>query len=306
MENHITAKQKIDHLPDRTIALLALQQGSATKASTCPMDIELADFMQGKLKGQAREQILVHLDQCSDCYQHWMDELRMQPKPKQSSEQQSTQDVWWHKLGEVLHLNHPWQVSTYFATLVIFVVLIQALPKSGDDDTNSPVAEHKAFPDSIAAEYTAMINRGINVEKTHTVSTSKAVGLGEVQLSSGSTAHKKCLDNGFEALQNKASLVTEFDQQYKTECELGQWVALVTVALNNANTLETAFWQRQLERNQYFEQYFSSLSRQSIVNELQVIGVNLQDIIEDPTNVEDPFIIEMLQGKLKGLSQNHL
>ncbi len=44
------------------------QPDSATKSS-CPGDLLLAAFIEGKLNLRKKEQVMVHLRQCSDCYQ---------------------------------------------------------------------------------------------------------------------------------------------------------------------------------------------------------------------------------------------
>lgn len=292
MENHTVVRQSSNNLSDRTIALLALQQkNSKTQVTACPTDVELTKFIQGKLKGRAREQMLAHLNQCPDCYQHWMDELRMMPKAKQPATQES--DAWWRKLGKVLHLHHPWQVSTYFATLVIFVALIHHLPKSDNP------------PDSITAEYDALKNNELlQVNETHTVLAKPTVGLSPTQLSNGSSAYKACLENGFATLQNQAALNTQSHEQHKTVCQFGHWVALVSVALDNPNRIETAFWLRQLEQSQQFEQYFRGSSKNNIADKLQAINSDeFENLIKDPTNIESPSFIEKFHGKLSQLSQ---
>lgn len=58
---------------DRTLALLALAATDAPQATSCPSEETLAQFIDGRLSGQAREAILTHLNRCRACYHHWLE-----------------------------------------------------------------------------------------------------------------------------------------------------------------------------------------------------------------------------------------
>lgn len=58
---------------DRTLALFALAATDRPQAMSCPSEETLAQFIDGRLTGQARETMLAHLNRCRACYHHWLE-----------------------------------------------------------------------------------------------------------------------------------------------------------------------------------------------------------------------------------------
>jgi len=67
--NHKTSSET----KDRALALLALAATDAPQATSCPSEETLAQFIDGRLSGQARETMLTHLNRCRACYHHWLE-----------------------------------------------------------------------------------------------------------------------------------------------------------------------------------------------------------------------------------------
>ena len=51
---------------------LALHEQDVIGQSACPPDEELALLAEGKLSEDRRNEVLVHMDTCSECYQNWL------------------------------------------------------------------------------------------------------------------------------------------------------------------------------------------------------------------------------------------
>lgn len=51
---------------------LALQEPDIVGQCACPSDEELASLAEGTLAGERRKILLSHLDNCPECYEHWL------------------------------------------------------------------------------------------------------------------------------------------------------------------------------------------------------------------------------------------
>jgi len=59
---------------DRSLALLSIAARQRDSAdSACPPDDRLAAFIEGRLNGEPRQEMLAHLNRCPACYRHWLE-----------------------------------------------------------------------------------------------------------------------------------------------------------------------------------------------------------------------------------------
>ncbi len=132
---------------ERIMALLGLlttQKKQKTEAG-CPSDEQLAVFIDKKLKGRTREAMLEHLDNCPNCYHHWLETA--------ASHVPSMPYVPWsrkilRKLSEVFRPVVHWHVNSdtwtpaisfaSFASITFILICAMTLwPDSLEDRINS-------------------------------------------------------------------------------------------------------------------------------------------------------------------------
>lgn len=58
---------------ERLVALMGLAASERQGIGSCPSTEQLAAFVDRRLKGQARQRLLAHLDRCPQCYHHWLE-----------------------------------------------------------------------------------------------------------------------------------------------------------------------------------------------------------------------------------------
>ncbi len=56
----------------KTAGLLGIASSQLSSVDACPTDKQMAVFLENKLQGHLRETLLMHLNQCPDCYQDWL------------------------------------------------------------------------------------------------------------------------------------------------------------------------------------------------------------------------------------------
>ncbi len=317
MKNNLITRPKVNDLPDRTVALLALAGQQSHRKTTCPTDKELMAFMQGKLKSKAHDEMLTHLIQCPDCYQHWLEESRALFATKGRMFEIPIFNKlfqWWHQfrwdnvLGlhvgwdDVLGLHKTWQMPIYFAIIAVFVVLIQFLPKFSIN-TPPPIADNNALSiDSIMEDYNLL--SGMEPLSTPKVAPNPSVlGFAESGLRDEAVAYRRYLDNGVQALRGDVMLLTDFEIQYLKQCQLAQWVALSMAALERTDKLDVTFWQRQLQRSQQFAQQFADSP--AIVKDLNRISRIYKAITDDLSHLNSAQIIKTLRKKFDNLNEKY-
>ena len=65
------ADESIKDETARWVALAGLATRGSDADTTCPSEELLAAFIDGRLSGAPRQQMLAHLNDCPHCYQHW-------------------------------------------------------------------------------------------------------------------------------------------------------------------------------------------------------------------------------------------
>ena len=273
MDNHVTLRQKVDSLPDRTVALLGLlklSQPNKPPTTACPTDAALDEFIQGKLQGQAREQMLTHLNQCPDCYQYWIDELQNQPSAKPIKDVAKPM-AWWHGLSDILHL-HPWQAATYFATIAVFLAVFIQLQTLYDTHPLS----------NIEKSYISLVSQPLIMPEERLNGLGEPLGFLEATPYSTKGEFAQCLHASYEAIQAaKPRLDTVSRDNNQVFCELAQWIAILHTMSQNSERFQLAEpWQQQLVISQDFQQRLPQT--ESLLKPLQGIQGHIAWVIQDP------------------------
>lgn len=118
---------------ERLAALLGLAASKRQKAGFCPPDEELTAFVNGKLKGNERQRMLAHMNDCPECYYHWLEVSVALNGTKSWSEARSR--VWrlsgvWQRFTARFF---SWQVAVPAVTAacaLCLIVLWSAFPPS--------------------------------------------------------------------------------------------------------------------------------------------------------------------------------
>jgi hypothetical protein len=290
MGHHETIRQKIDSLPHKTLALLALQQSSKPPDTKCPTDTELAKFMQGKLKGRARKQMLTHLYQCHDCYERWMLELRFAEKyPQPAAGFWNKLATSWKELAVFLHLMPPWRLATYVATITVSFILMHNF---ADKPTNR-----------IDAVLANLSSKKLNMPTKLENHQDDVLALNDSAPLDSKQTYCICLNGAYQVIAGQANTV-ETPSEHELYCDLGKWVAVLhTVSQNGEQFTHSAFWQQQLLISQDLIERFDNLPKNIVQMMLPEIQQKIQKVAEQPQQATSERISEALPALLEKLNE---
>lgn len=291
MGHHETIRQKIDSLPYKTLVLLALRQSPKPIDTKCPTDAELAKFMQGKLKGRARKQMLAHLYQCRDCYEQWMLELRFAEKhPQPPAGFWDKFAASWKELAVFLHLTPSWRLAVYVATIMVSIILMHNL--SNNEPTNRI--------DAILADLSSKkLNMPTKLEnhQDDVLAFNDSAPLGSKQ------TYHTCLNGAYQVISGQANTV-KTPSEHALYCDLGKWVAVLhTVSQNGEQFTQGAFWQQQLVISQDLIERFDNLPKNIVQVILPEIQRKIKKVAEQPQQATSERISAALPALLKQLNE---
>ncbi|MGQ0594628.1 MAG: hypothetical protein ACT4QB_18935 [Gammaproteobacteria bacterium] len=135
---------------DRMVALFALAATDTPRANSCPSEETLAEFIDGRLSGQARETMLAHLNRCRACYHHWLEAAAyLSSSEAAASAPSNTRPAarLWQRLQVWFG---DWSIAVPVAASVVFALVLW-WPRSPDLNAELDIAyaklgtEHAAF-----------------------------------------------------------------------------------------------------------------------------------------------------------------
>jgi hypothetical protein len=214
---------------EHLVALMGLATSEQQRNSTCPSDEQLAAFVGGTLKGEARQRMLAHLNSCPHCYYHWLEIGACLEDAKFGTAHRS-----WSlaKLWQRFDLSFAsWRVAIPLAATLVLVGLVVLWPAAPN------------LHQRISQSYTLFITQDSDrlahsLEDLPLPWEGAALGFNEVQLTPARQAFGAGLWSGRRAfLGDRAGLLPEglsphtgrpwVKSDWKPYYELGRWTLLV-------------------------------------------------------------------------------
>ncbi|RKZ84583.1 MAG: hypothetical protein DRR19_17525 [Candidatus Parabeggiatoa sp. nov. 1] len=270
----ITEKFKGVINSERTIALLGIAaHRQNSKASPCPSDEQLAEFISGGLKGKQRQTMLAHLNRCSTCYYHWLEVASyldsIEEATEKSNEFQQVREKGWQKWRDLRSFNGSFAVR-YFAVPVtititaILLIVVTALfvmkpPPTLNDNINAgfEVAATVQNPEQLTEQLAQLLkdtSLGIN---------DPDISQPILAFSAGVEVAKATLTD----ITPSTEMSVWADSQWANEYELGRWFVLLWTMVQTPAAVPADFWRQQRAIGETLQARFSTRSPRDDITE---------------------------------------
>lgn len=223
--------ERKDTLEDDLYAMLAVLSQRDADSDSCPSEKELADFSDGRLKGQKRKKIMAHLNECFQCRRQW---IRLRNALDAAEERRYDKFALFINKLRNFKLNYTLVGGGCGAALAACLLLYFSI--FGQNTLQTMILKSYAdLSPSQIAHYNSFASKGEN--RNAEASNSKAM-----------LAYQHGLKSAKESLLNNSGALSEMSYQDKRQhltVLLGQWVVMLQCTCLSSEASSAEFWSDQ-------------------------------------------------------------